>query len=166
MKTTAALALLATLASASTVAAQEPPTVAAPAFQVIRLGDNSLSCEVLIAEINTLNAEMTAAQQAMSARASQAANQAMRASRGGQRMGWAMSLGSMAASVVPGASLAVAAATTVASTAQATQAQAAQAQAMQDLESMGADAAAASTAMVGPVQRIAHLSEISRTKGC
>lgn len=164
IKTIAAAILIAAVAAPAL--AQTAAPAQAPAFQVIRLGDNQMICEALIGEINALNTQLQTQQAQMSQRAADAASSAMRASRGSTGMNTALSLGSMAASFIPGASLAVAAASQVASTAQMASAQAAQDQAMQDMESLTATMTADSNAMIGPSQRIEHLSEISRNKGC
>jgi hypothetical protein len=161
---TSALVLAGVLATVNAARGQEPSP--AP-FQVVRLGDSQLACEALVTEINGLNGQMQSMQTAMSDRAMQASQNAMRAARGpGRGASTAMSLGTMAASMIPGAGLFAGAASQVAAAAQAAQAQAAQNRAMEDMEAMTAEMTTSASAM-GPIsQRVEHLSEISRSKGC
>jgi hypothetical protein len=165
----AAAVLAATVAFVRPAFAEAPAVeTAAPAtYQVIRLGDNQMSCEALITEINGINAEMQTAQADMSQRTSQATRNAMRAARGpGMGATAAMSLGSLAASFIPGGALVAQAASMAASTAQQAQMQAQQDQSMDDMEAL-TEAMTTQAGAMGPMsQRASHLMEIARVKAC
>jgi hypothetical protein len=166
---TSMLVLAGVLATVNGARAQELSTTAqAPAsFQVIRLGDNGMSCEALITEINGLNGQLQATSNAMNERAATVSRNAMRGARGpGMGASTALNLGTMAASMIPGAGLFASVASQAASSAQMAQAQAAQEQSMRDMENLGAEMTAGSSAIVPVTQRIEHLSQITRTKGC
>lgn len=49
---------IAAAAAALTLVSSAAPAIAAPDYQVVRAGDNEASCEVLLSEINSLNAEV------------------------------------------------------------------------------------------------------------
>lgn len=169
MKTLIALAAAASLTAGSALAQTPPPAAPAAPFQVIRLGDNQLSCEALIGEINALNGQLTAIQNQMTQASTEMSRSAMQAARGGMGgggMNTAMTLGGMASAFIPGAGLALGAAQALAGAAQQAQMANAQNNMMNQMDAMTAQIAE-STALMGPIsQRVDHLSEISRNKGC
>lgn len=134
----------------------------AGAFQVVRPGDNALSCEALISEMMALNTRSQQLQAAMTEQSMAISRNAMASGRGAAMGGAAMSLGGMAASFVPGASLVMGA---VAAAGAATQR--AQMEQQQQQQMAGAQALTESMADLGPIaQRVAHLAEISRHQSC
>jgi len=147
--------------------AQTPPADPA-AFEVVRLGDGQMTCEALITEINGLNGQMTAITNRMTEASSEMSRSAMQSARGmgGGGMSTAMTLGSMAAAFIPGAGLALGAAQAAAGAAQQAQQMAQRNQMVDQMEDMTTEITEASMLM-GPIsQRVEHLSEISRGKGC
>lgn len=165
----AAIGLLSIALPASALA-QTPPADPA-AFEVVRLGDGQMTCETLIVEINGLNAQMTGITNRMTEASTEMSRNAMQQARGmgglgGGGMSTAMSLGSMAAALIPGAGLALGAAQAVAGAAQQAQMASQRNQMFDQMDDMTTEITEA-TMMMGPIsQRVEHLSEISRDKGC
>jgi hypothetical protein len=129
-----------------------------PPFQVVRLGDGQMSCEALIGEINSLNAEMERVQRDMMGRAMAMSREATQSLSGGGLGGAAMSLGGLAAGFIPGGELLMGAAS-----------MAAQAQMSHQMNEMTSEAEtmASEGLVVGPIsQRLEHLTEISRDRRC
>lgn len=146
--------------------AAETPAAETP-FRVVRLGDNQMSCEALIAEMDELNLRVQSHSDEMTRRSTEMTRTAMRAGRGGgMAQGMGMTLGSLAASFIPGGALVASAAQTVVSTAAQAQAQAQQDRAMQDMEDMTAAMTEGTSELIPVTQRIEHLGEITRDKGC
>lgn len=147
---------------------QTPQAAAAPAtgFQVVRPGDSQMSCEALIAEANALNAQMTAMQSAMTDRAMNMSRSQLQGMQTQMGASTAMSLGSMAASFIPGAGLALGAAQSVAGLAQRAAAAAAQQQRMSAMDDMMADVQAGTSQMMPLMNRADHLTDLSIAKRC
>jgi hypothetical protein len=140
---------------AAAVLAQAPSE---PVFEVVRLGDNRMTCEALIGEINALNGEMMRVQSEMTERATDMTRGTM-GGLGGMGGGAAMSLGSFAASFIPGADVVMG---TVGSIAAQAEMARQERRMIEDVEAMTSAGAA-----LGPISgRVEHLSEISRDKGC
>lgn len=141
------------VAAAPRSAPQTPPT-----YQVVRLGDGQLTCEALVAEINGVTAELDRVQRDMMDRSMDLSQEAT-AGLGGGMGGAAMSLGSMAASFIPGADMLMGAA---ASAAAAAQLERQRSRMVSEAEAMAGEAL-----IIGPMgQRLEHLAELSRDKNC
>lgn len=153
-------ALSATGARAQTAALTEP--VSAPAFEVVRLGDSSLSCEALVEEIGAINQRMAAIQQDMMTAGQEMSRESM-ASLNQRRGGGLMSgLGGMAASMVPGGSLLLGAAQVAEQQAQVAAARDRQAAMDDRMQAMSEG-----VALLSPLaQRVDHLGEIARRRSC
>lgn len=142
--------------------AQESGTLAEPTFEVVRLGDSSLDCETLVAEINDLNGQMAAIQQRMMSAGEELGREAMQSTRRSAGGGLAMGLGGMAAGLIPGGSLVVGAV-------QAAGQHAAEASMRSRQESLQQRVQAMSEGglLMSPIsQRVSHLGEIARAQGC
>ncbi len=146
--------------------APAPDASADGAFQVVRPGDSQMSCEALIAEANALNDQLTQAQNAMSERAMDMARSQLRGMQAQQAASTAMNLGGMAASLIPGAGLALGAAQSVAGVAQRAAAAAQQQQQLQAMDDMIADTQAATETLMPLMNRADHLTDLSIAKGC
>lgn len=72
---------IAAVTAALTLVSGAAPAFAAPDYQVVRAGDNEASCEALLAEINSLNAEVQR-QQEQAQRSAQTRQTAGRLGRG------------------------------------------------------------------------------------
>ena len=141
------------VAAAPRSAPQTPPT-----YQVVRLGDGQLTCEALVAEINGVTAELDRVQRDMMDRSMDLSQEAT-AGLGGGMGGAAMSLGSMAASFIPGADMLMGAAASAAA--------AAQLERQRSRMVSEAEAMAGEGLIIGPMsQRLEHLAELSRDKNC
>ena len=155
-----AAALFATGAQAQTAAPIEPAP-AAP-FEVVRMGDSSLSCEALITEIGSLNQQMAAAQQEMMAASQEMSRESMASLRQRPGGGLMSGIGGMAASMVPGGGLLLGAVQAAGQQAQAASARDRQAAMDERIQAM-----TDSAALFGPIsQRVDHLSEIARRRSC
>ena len=158
----ALISFVATL-MATTASAQDQPAAPTPApFEVVRLGDSSLSCEALVSEIGTLNQQLMAVQQDLMTVGQEMSRDAMAASRQRPGRGVVSGLGGLAASFIPGAGLVMGAV-------QMAEQQAAATSMRSQQEAMQARMAAMteSTAMLAPMsERVAHLSEIARNRSC
>ena len=164
------------LASAeSAVLPEAAPAGATPAdaatgtdgvFQVIRPGDSRLSCEALLAEANALNGQINEMQSAATNRAMEMSRSQIRGARMQSGASAALSLGSMAAALVPGAALAMGAAQSVAGLAQQAAAEAQQQRRMDAIDQMMADAEASAELMMPLMNRADHLTDLSMAKGC
>jgi hypothetical protein len=142
--------------------AQDLPVAAPVAFEVVRMGDSNLSCEALIAEMNTLNQQMLAMQQTLMTAGQEFSRDAMQASRQRPGGGLATSLGGLAASFIPGGGMVMGAV-------QAAQQQSAASsmRAQQDSMQQRIQAVTEGAAMMGPIsQRVDHLGEIARDHSC
>ncbi len=138
-------------------APQSAPQVPAT-YQVVRLGDGQLTCEALVAEINGVTAELDQIQRGMMGRALDLSQEATGALGGGMG-GAALSLGSMAASFIPGADMLMGAA---ASAAAAAQLERQRSRMVSEAEEMAGEAL-----VIGPMsQRLEHLAELSRDRNC
>lgn len=153
-------------AAPAQAAAPAPDASADGAFQVVRPGDSQMSCEALIAEANALNDQLTQAQNAMSERAMDMARSQLRGMQAQQAASTAMNLGGMAASLIPGAGLALGAAQSVAGVAQRAAAAAQQQQQLQAMDDMIADTQAATETLMPLMNRADHLTDLSIAKGC
>lgn len=142
-------------------AAADPAT-----FQVVRPGDGRLTCEALLAEINTLNAELSDAQNAMSQRAMEISRSQMRDMRVRQGASAAMTVGGVAAAFIPGAALAVGAAQSVAAHAQRAAAVAQQERQISRMEEMMEGMQADSERLMPLMNRTDHLTDLAMDKGC
>ena len=132
---------------------------AAPAYQVVRLGDGQLSCEALVAEIGGVTAELDRIQRDMMERSMAMGQEASASLGGGGLGGTAMSLGSMAASFIPGADMLLGAAAEAAATAQLERQRS---RMMSEAQDMAGEAL-----VIGPMsQRLEHLAELSRDRSC
>lgn len=117
--------------------------------------------------MDTLNLQVETAQAQMMARSTELTRTAMRAGRGGgMAQGLGMQLGSLAASFIPGGALVASAAQTVASTAMQAQQAAQQDRMMRDMEEAAVGMSEGMNDQMPVMQRIEHLSEITRDKGC
>lgn len=142
------------VAAAPRSAPQTPPT-----YQVVRLGDGQLTCEALVAEIGGVTAELDRIQRDMMDRSMDLSQEATAGLGGGGMGGAAMSLGSMAASFIPGADMLMGAA---ASAAAAAQLERQRSRMVSEAEAMAGEAL-----IIGPMsQRLEHLAELSRDKNC
>lgn len=141
------------VAAAPRSAPQTPPT-----YQVVRLGDGQLTCEALVAEIGGVTAELDRIQRDMMDRSMDLSQEATAGLGGGGMGGAAMSLGSMAASFIPGADMLMGAAASAA---------AAQLERQRSRMVSEAEAMAGEALIIGPMsQRLEHLAELSRDKHC
>lgn len=138
----------------------------AQVFQVARLGDNQMSCQALVTEINDLTTKMTDTQNRMTEQAMSATRGAMRGAPMQPGVSTAMGLAGAAAAFVPGGGLAMGVAGALAGAGQRAAMAAQQAQAQRDREAM-LTGMQDGMALLGPIsQRIDHLSNISRAKQC
>jgi hypothetical protein len=157
---------MAAMQASPVAAAPVPSSIAEPGreqggrFEAVRLGDGALTCEALIAEISGLNGQLQDMQQQMTQASTQMSRSAMQAA---QRRPAALGMGVAGlASFVPGAAY-------LAGAAQAAGALSAQASARNQQTQMLAqmEAITASSENMAPIaERVAHLSQISRTKSC
>lgn len=152
--------------SAEAVSQAPAASPADGAFQVIRPGDSQMSCEALIAEANALNAQMTAAQNALSERAIEMSRSQLQGMQAQMAASSAMSLGSMAASFIPGAGLALGAAQSIAGVAQRAAAAAQEQQRMSAMDDMMADVEASTGQLMPLMSRADHLTDLSIAKRC
>jgi len=138
-----------------------PSQAAMADFQVVRRGDGEMTCDVLVAEINSLNSQVQAIQVQMTSMGAEMSRSSMAAVRrpGG---GAAMGLAGMVAGFIPGGSMVSGAATMVAQGA----AQAASQRAQQRVMDQTATLTENVTALAPLANRAAHLSEIARNKSC
>lgn len=142
------IALMLSLASAVSAFAEEAAPTPAAAYEIVRAGDNQLSCEALIAQINAINAEVQAMQADQQKRMMASVN-GMMPSRTGSMVG------GMAASMIPGAGM-------VLGVGRAAAADARQAKMMSEVEKVTAE----SIGMTPMYQRMDHLKDISIAKSC
>lgn len=161
-----AAACLLAFATPMTAGAQEAPAVPA-SFEVVRLADGQMTCEALVAEINGLNGRMNDLTSRMTGAATEMSRNALQQARGmGGGASTALSLGGLAAAMIPGAGLALGAAQALAGAAQQAQMASQQDRMYDQMDAMTAQVGEA-TALMGPIsQRIDHLGEIARGKGC
>lgn len=134
--------------------------VSSGAFEVVRHGDGDMSCEALISEINTLNAEVQTLQARMTDMGAEMSRSAMAATR--RPGGLGLGLAGAVANFVPGAGLLSGAASMMQQQANQASAQQQQQQIMEGTASLSE----AVTAMAPLANRAAHLSEIARDKRC
>lgn len=134
-----------------------------PSLQVVRAGDGAMTCEALIAEINTLNAQVQALQMQMTEIGNQMSRDSMAAMGAGRGVaGTGLGLASAVAGFIPGAGVLTGAAMGVAQQAS----QAAMVARQREIMERGASLNDSVTAMAPMANRAQHLSEISRNKGC
>ena len=126
----------------------------------VRPGDNALSCEALVSEMNVLSGQVQAASTRMQARAQTMVADANEARKPDQP-GAAATLGDVAASFVPGAGLLLGAARTLGKTVIASGPTAKG----PDMAGVAADVGAMQ-GMILVGQRIEHLSAIWRSRSC
>lgn len=142
------------VAMAAPQSAQPPQT-----YQVVRLGDGQLTCEALVAEINGVTAELDRIQREMMDRSMDLSQEATAGLGGGGMGGAALSLGSMAASFIPGADMLLGAAASAAANAQLERQRS---RMVSEAEAMAGEAL-----VIGPMsQRLEHLAELSRDRNC
>ena len=142
------------VAAAPQSALQAPPT-----YEVVRLGDGQMTCEALVAEINGVTAELDRIQRDMMDRSMDLSQEATAGLGGGGMGGAAMSLGSMAASFIPGADMLLGAAASAAANAQLERQRS---RMVSEAEAMAGEAL-----VIGPMsQRLEHLAELSRDRNC
>ena len=153
-------------APATPPAPQTAPAASPPVnqpLQVVRAGDGAMTCEALIAEINTLTNEMMALQTAMTEASNQMSRDAMAAMGAGRgAVGTGMGLANAVAGFIPGAGILTGAVMGV-------QQQAAQAAMMarnREMAERGTSLSEGAMNMAPLANRAQHLSEISRNKGC
>lgn len=140
--------------AAAPQSAPQPPT-----YQVVRLGDGQMTCEALVAEINGVTAELDRIQREMMDRSMDLSQEATSGLGGGGMGGAAMSLGSMAASFIPGADMLLGAAASAAANAQLERQRS---RMVSEAEAMAGEAL-----VIGPMsQRLEHLAELSRDRNC
>lgn len=148
--------------SAPQPAPQTPPAADQP-FQVVRAGDGAMTCEALIAEINTLNAQVQALQMQMTEVGNQMSRDSMAAMGSGRGVaGTGLGLASAVAGFIPGAGVLTGAAMGAAQQAS----QAAMVARQREIMERGASLNDSVTAMAPLANRAHHLGEISRSKGC
>lgn len=157
LRSVAPVILLCAFPGAVAAAPQSAPP-APPTYEVVRLGDGQMTCEALVAEINGVTAELDRIQREMMDRSMDLGQEAT-AGLGGGMGGAAMSLGSMAASFIPGADMLLGAAASAAANAQLERQRS---RMVSEAEAMAGEAL-----VIGPMsQRLEHLAELSRDRSC